>query len=216
MGNSRAVVPQDDDWLTALRGGDAAQVETVVRSLQALLRGSLAKGFGRQLSEEDLDELAQASVTRVVEKLPSFEGRSKLSTWAVSIAVNLALGELRKRKHAALSWEEVQQRGSFAEEMGASPDVPDRSLDRRARDRVLAEAVAAVLSKRQQEALSAVLGGMEVMEVSRRMGTNRGALYKLLHDARRRLSEHFKEQGWEARDLLLGEGEEQWSVEVAR
>jgi DNA-directed RNA polymerase specialized sigma24 family protein len=44
------------------------------------------------------------------------------------------------------------------------------------------------LTARQQEAVVAVfLEGMPISEVAKRMGTNQYALYKLLHDARRKL-----------------------------
>ena len=44
------------------------------------------------------------------------------------------------------------------------------------------------LTERQREAIVAVmLGGMPLEEAARRMGTNRNALYKLLHDARKKL-----------------------------
>jgi RNA polymerase sigma-70 factor (ECF subfamily) len=40
-----------------------------------------------------------------------------------------------------------------------------------------------------------VFAGVPVEEVSRRMGTNRNALYKLMHDARQRLKRRMLSEG---------------------
>jgi RNA polymerase sigma-70 factor (ECF subfamily) len=58
------------------------------------------------------------------------------------------------------------------------------------------------LTPKQRQALQAVLAGMPLEEVARRTGTNRHALYKLLHDARRRLQQSMLDQGLSAQDVL--------------
>ena len=51
-------------------------------------------------------------------------------------------------------------------------------------------------TERQRQAMTAaVIGGMPLEEVARRMGTNRNALYKLLHDARQRLQKRMMARG---------------------
>jgi RNA polymerase sigma-70 factor, ECF subfamily len=52
------------------------------------------------------------------------------------------------------------------------------------------------LTERQYQALDAVvLRGVPLEVVAERMGTNRNALYKLVHDARRKLRAHLEAQG---------------------
>lgn len=59
------------------------------------------------------------------------------------------------------------------------------------------------LTDRQRQALvAAEIEGMPLEEVARRMGTNRNALYKLLHDARRRLKRRMIAEGISPQDLL--------------
>ncbi len=48
------------------------------------------------------------------------------------------------------------------------------------------------------------LGDMPLEEVARRMGTNRNALYKLIHDARVRLKRRMAREGLNVRDMLAG------------
>ncbi|MDP9484289.1 MAG: hypothetical protein M3Q49_00585 [Actinomycetota bacterium] len=59
------------------------------------------------------------------------------------------------------------------------------------------------LTDRQRQALVAVeIDEMPLEEAARRMGTNRNALYKLLHDARRRLKRRMMAEGISPQDLL--------------
>jgi RNA polymerase sigma-70 factor (ECF subfamily) len=47
-----------------------------------------------------------------------------------------------------------------------------------------------------------MMGGMPMDEVARRMGTNRNALYKLMHDARQRLKERMLDRGISPQEIL--------------
>ena len=59
------------------------------------------------------------------------------------------------------------------------------------------------LTDKQREVLVATrIHGMPLEEVARRMGTNRNALYKLLHDARKRLKSRLEEEGLSPEDIL--------------
>jgi RNA polymerase sigma-70 factor, ECF subfamily len=65
------------------------------------------------------------------------------------------------------------------------------------------------LTDKQREAIVAVMfEGMPLEEAAKRMGTNRNALYKLMHDARRRLKKRMEAEGLSAQDVRgsIGEG----------
>lgn len=189
-------------WMAALReGGPAAQLQ----GLSQYLRGVLAKGFGAQLEDAALEDLVQDSVVRIHHKLDSFEGHSRFQTWAASVAVNTALSELRRRKYAKVSLQEAIRAGEQAFEPAQGPN----NRQREQRDAALYEAIHSALTDRQRQALLAELGGLPLVEVARRLGTGRGALYKLLHDARKRLRSHFEAQGLGPHDLFEG-GEGAW------
>jgi RNA polymerase sigma-70 factor (ECF subfamily) len=63
------------------------------------------------------------------------------------------------------------------------------------------------LTERQRTALLAALGGMPLEAVADRMGTNRNALYKLLHDARKRLKKRMAAEMLSPREVLSAFGE---------
>jgi RNA polymerase sigma-70 factor (ECF subfamily) len=59
------------------------------------------------------------------------------------------------------------------------------------------------LTDRQREAMVAVMfEGMPLEEAARRMGTNRNALYKLLHDARKKLKKRIEAEGLSPQEVL--------------
>ncbi len=185
------------DWLSELGSPDASTQNAALASLRDYLRRALAKGFGRQLADGDLDELAQEAIVRVHEKKDAFNGQSRFTTWAAAIAVNLALGELRRRRFKDVSLEQASASGRSLIEHEKAPD----DLRKSQLIGALRNAIRGSLSERQQEALFAKLSGMPMAEIARRQNMTKGALYKLLHDARKRLRTHLEAQGIFSSDL---------------
>ncbi len=62
--------------------------------------------------------------------------------------------------------------------------------------------IAEELTERQRTALMAVMHGMPLQEVAQRLGTNRNALYKLLHDARQQLQKRMRREGLSPEEIL--------------
>jgi RNA polymerase sigma-70 factor (ECF subfamily) len=168
----------DEAWI----GGVREHRAEIIAELRDYLRRTLAKGFGRQLQDADLDDLTQECMLRVQHKLDTFAGQSRFTTWAATIAVNTALSALRKRRHQHVSIEEAGERADW------SPDEDDDDH----RIALLRQGIEQALTARQREAIQAALGGLPLMELARRYDVSQGAVYKLLHDARQRLK-HFLE-----------------------
>ncbi|MCJ7699990.1 MAG: hypothetical protein MUO62_00265, partial [Anaerolineales bacterium] len=56
---------------------------------------------------------------------------------------------------------------------------------------------------RQRQAMMAIMaGGMPLDEVADRMNTNRNALYKLIHDARKRMQQRLLARGMTPQEVL--------------
>jgi RNA polymerase sigma-70 factor (ECF subfamily) len=59
------------------------------------------------------------------------------------------------------------------------------------------------LTKRQREALTAIVfEEVPLDELARHWRSNRNALYKLLHDGRRKLKAYLTERGFDAKDVI--------------
>ncbi|MEZ4767258.1 MAG: RNA polymerase sigma factor [Caldilineales bacterium] len=204
----------NDQWLADLSGApdrqDAALEDLrrwLARRLFFYLRG---RSDLDRLDDSEIRDLAedfvQDSLLQVRAKLHQFEGRSKFTTWAGKIAVHQALGELRRAR-----WRDFSLDGLVGESdwtpaflvQENDPDAPDASAERAETMRAVAEVINEELTERQREALVALtVHGVPMDVVADRLGTNRNALYKLLHDARKRLRLRLEERGYDVTALL--------------
>jgi RNA polymerase sigma-70 factor (ECF subfamily) len=142
---------------------------------------------------------------RVLDYLDTFEGRSQFTTWAHKIAVRAALTELRR-----VRWREVPlPEMSMDDDMDASyretPDTkasPEEQLSRTEMMSRVNQIIMEELTEKQRKALMAIMEGFPLEEAAQRMGTNRNALYKMLHDARLRLKKRLEKEGLTPQEVL--------------
>lgn len=173
---------EGETWLAELRAEDP----DAQRRLQALVAGAVRKAVGSQVVDEaTLDDLIQVAVVRVLRNLQRFEGRSKFSTWAWAVAVRAAYSELRR---ASVRQSSGLPTGEALELASAAPP-PERGVERQEIVEVMQRVIAAELSERQRLALLGELAGRPQEEMLASLGLNRNALYKLTHDARRKLKQ---------------------------
>jgi RNA polymerase sigma-70 factor (ECF subfamily) len=199
----------NEQWLADLRGPHPDEAlgnlyDLLVRGLRAGL-GSHGGGVGA-----NVEDFAQEALIRITGNLDSFRGESRFTTWAQKIAMNVALTELKRRR-----WRDVSLQDLFARRDAANREPADTQLTPEQltlQNTVLQELRRVVdeeLTDRQREAVVAVLlEEMPISEVARRMGTNQNALYKLLHDARRKLKRRMEATGLSPKEVLavLDEG----------
>jgi RNA polymerase sigma-70 factor, ECF subfamily len=193
----------NEQWLTELRGPDPNEAladlyEVLVRGLRAAL-GGRADGV-----DANVGDFAQEALIKIMSNLDSFRGESRFTTWAKKIAMNVALTELKRRRWRDVSLQDVLA-GRTA--MGRGLADPQLNPEQVAFQNVVLAKLRSIideeLTERQREAVVAViLEGMPVAEVARHMGTNQNALYKLLHDARKKLKVRMEAVGLPPQDVL--------------
>ena len=194
------------EWLDALRGPERERALGDLRSfLVGGLRYALADRFS--VTEADIEDFAQEALMKILAGLDSFRGESRFTTWAQKIAVHTAFSQLRRQRWKDISLQSLISQYSDGNLTPALLIDPAASPERQAAQRLIVETlqrlIAEELTERQRQALSAVMiGGMPIAEVARRMGTNRNALYKLLHDARQRLKKRMIARGLSPEDML--------------
>ncbi len=195
----------NEEWLADLRGPEQDEALADLRAI--LVRGmGFAMAPYPRVRGSDLEDFVQEALLKILAGLDSFRGESRFTTWAQKIAVRVAFTELRRRR-----WRDVS-----LDEMTGFPDsdfVPDAladpspSLEQQTVQRImmsdLGRLIKEELTEKQSQAMIAVrIHGMPLEEVARRMGTNRNALYKLLHDARQRLKKRMLAEGLTPQDIL--------------
>ncbi|MFQ5614084.1 MAG: RNA polymerase sigma factor [Anaerolineae bacterium] len=176
------------------------------------LRALLLRGLGYTLASHSnvdrstLEDLVQDALLKILAKLDTFRGESRFTTWAQKIAVNVAFSELRRRRWRDVSLDEMTEiaNGDFVPDTLVDEGVgPEQQTVQRMVLRVLRRVIDNELTERQRQALVATrIHGVPLEEVARRMGTNRNALYKLLHDARQRLKKALVAEGMSAEEIL--------------
>lgn len=201
----------NEDWLTDLHAA-GEQRETALSDLHAIIIAGLPYALSKWILPEDprfsalVEEVTQETILRTIAKLDTFEGRSQFTTWVHTIAVRIALSELRRAKWREVSLDEMQQGNDPEDEAREMPDQSqsvEKSIENKEMMHMLQQVMQHELTDKQRKALMAVaVQGMPLEEVARRMGTERNALYKLLHDARLKLKKHLEKQGLTPLEIL--------------
>ena len=193
----------NEAWLTELRGESSAQQAALSELRAALLRGlRRASASWSAVDQSFLEDAVQDSLLRILERLEQFEGRSQFLTWATAIAIRVAMSELRRRRWQDVSLDAVLADADFTPDTGADDDSrPDAEWERGAILDAMNEIIQSELTERQRTALLAELKGMPQDEIARRISSNRNAVYKLTHDARKRLRRALEAAGYEAADI---------------
>ena len=202
-GGGASVKERDNDqWLADLRGPKKDEALADLRIL--LVRGLRAALHGRTSSADpSIEDFVQETLIKILDNLDSFRGESRFTTWAQKICVRTAFAEMRRSRWRDASLDEVIERQG---EGVSTPTDPLTDPEQAAtKGMILAEFrrfIDEELTERQRVALLAALGGMPLEAIADRMDTNRNALYKLLHDARKRLRRRMSAEMLSPHDVL--------------
>jgi RNA polymerase sigma-70 factor, ECF subfamily len=198
-----AAAPALEEWHLNLNAEGARGEDAVARLHGLLLRAARFEVFRRQgslpqLSAVELDELAQDAaddaVVSVLRRLGDFRGESSFRTWAYKFALLEASVKMRRR-----AWRdrEVMLEPEHWESLAHAGPGPDDDAESAALLEAVRDGIRTALTPRQRQVLVAVvLEGVPIDVLAERLGSNRNALYKMLHDARRRLRDHVAEAGF--------------------
>jgi RNA polymerase sigma-70 factor, ECF subfamily len=193
----------NEQWLAELRGPNPDEAladlyELLVRGLRAAL-GGRADGV-----DANIGDFAQEALIKIGSNLDSFRGESRFITWAKKIAINVALTELKRRRWRDVSLQDMLERRTATGRGLADPQLtPEQVAFQNMVLAKLRRIIDEELTDRQREAVVAViLEGMPIAEVARRTGTNQNALYKLLHDARKKLKLRMEAAGLSPQEVL--------------
>lgn len=185
---------ESDAWLSALRA-EGPERERAVGELHDLLLRAARFEVGRRRAAlsyvrgEELEDIAtQAAddaMVALLAKLDDFRGASRFTTWAYKFALLEAGVKLRRR-----AWQgrevvlEPESWSGFADRGGSAQDDVEQAELLEA----LREAVEKTLTPHQRQIFVALaLNEVPIDVLAERLDSTRGALYKTLHDARRKL-----------------------------
>jgi RNA polymerase sigma-70 factor (ECF subfamily) len=206
LGRDRAVTeiapaPSNDLWVEDLRA-EGRKRQLAVERLHALLLRAARFEIARRraglpaLGGQELDDLAQQAaddaLVSVLRRLDDFRGESRFTTWAYKFALLEAAVKVRKR-----AWEgrEVALEPESWTGFAAGGPTPHATVEQKELLVRLQHLIAEVLTPHQRQILVAIaLNEVPIDVLAERLNTTRGALYKTLHDARRKLREQLEEE----------------------
>jgi RNA polymerase sigma-70 factor (ECF subfamily) len=190
------------EWLRSLRAGGATRDEAVARLHALLLRGARFEVARRRpalphVRGDDLNDIAleaaDDALVSVLARLDSFRGASRFTTWAYKFALLEAAVKLRKR---AWQGREVPLEPETWSLFSSAGLAPDAALEQTELLAAVQSGINEVLTPHQRRVLVALaLNGVPIDVLAERLSSTRGALYKTLHDARRKLRKHLQECG---------------------
>jgi RNA polymerase sigma-70 factor (ECF subfamily) len=189
-------------WLDRLRAPGRERDEAIAELREILLRAARFEVRRRcatlpEIRGGDQKDLAEQSagdaMVAILAKLDQFEGQSKFTTWAYKFALYESAAKIRK-----LAWQ-GRELPLDAEEWPQVPDpgpAPHSEVEMADLLAAIREEIESSLTPRQREVLIAlVLNEVPIDVLAERQETTRGALYKVLHDARKRLRAALADRG---------------------
>jgi RNA polymerase sigma-70 factor, ECF subfamily len=190
-------------WLSALRAPGTERDAAVARLHQLLLRAARFEVSRRRAAlshvrGEEVDDIAHQAaddaLVAVMAKLDDYRGASRFTTWAYKFAL-LEAG-VRVRRRAWQEREVVLEPEAWPLVADGGDDPHDTAETGELMQAVL-NSIDRCLTDHQREVLIALaVNGVPLDVLAERLNTTRGALYKTLHDARRKLRSELDRKGF--------------------
>jgi RNA polymerase sigma-70 factor (ECF subfamily) len=189
-------------WLRDLCAQGAAKDEALTRLHTLLVRAARFEVARRRpslphLRGDELDDIAleaaDDAMMSVLRRLDDFRGASRFTTWVYKFALLEAAVKLRKRAWQGREVPLEPETWSLFASAGLEPTAEAEQSELLA---TVQQGIEEVLTPHQRRILVALaLNGVPIDVLAERLETTRGALYKTLHDARRKLRAHLEECG---------------------
>ena len=190
------------EWLRSLRDEGPVRDDAIARLHVLLLRAARFEVARRRpamphVRGDEFDDIANEAAAdalmSVLRRLDDFRGDSRFTTWVYKFALLEAAVKLRKRSWQGREVPLEPESWSILADAGLEPDA---ELEQSELLSTLQKAIGDVLTPHQQRVLVALaVNGVPIDVLAERLSTTRGALYKTLHDARRKLRAHLHARG---------------------
>ncbi len=182
----------ETELVERLKQGDEIAFKTIVEQWQDMVYNTI---LGIVQNETEAEDLAQDVFIKVFEKIGTFKGDSKFSTWLYRIATTTALDHLRSKKRKKRFGLLQSFTGSSGDEKEQVPDFhhPGISLDNKERAAVLFKAIDSLPENQKSAYTLHKLEGLSYRDVSEVLNTTVSAVESLMSRANQNLRKHLEE-----------------------
>jgi len=202
----------NEEWLRALRADGIEQEDALKDLRDRLLHGMRAyiaqdHGYRSVLAAKEatqiVEDCAQEALLIIRDKIDTFRGESRFTTWATTVTIRLLLAELRRRRWKTVSVESASVGHDLGPAEALQAGNPEMAVQQTEVWRMLEKIIENDLTPRQRFVLIAsAFQGMPLDLIAERLGTNRDNVYKNLHDARKKLKGCLNERGLTQEEIL--------------
>jgi RNA polymerase sigma-70 factor (ECF subfamily) len=202
-------------WVEALSAPSGPDPDAVAELNEYLERAALfsirrrlraAHGVMADEIQSLAEDCAQEALLLAIQNIGTFCGEARFATWASAIAVGVAMSALRRRMWRDLSLDHMPdgwQEPASSATSNSGWEHPQLASQRTEMWSAIKEVVQRDLTDRQRYVLNlVVINGVDADEVAEALGVTPGALYKLTHDARRKLKAGLLARGFSTAEIL--------------
>jgi len=182
----------ETELVERLKQGDEIAFKTIVEQWKDMVYNTI---LGIVQNETEAEDLAQDVFIKVFEKISTFKGDSKFSTWLYRIATTTALDHLRSKKRKKRFGFLQSLTGSGGDEKEQIPDFhhPGVNLDNKERAAVLFKAIDALPENQKSAYMLHKLEGLSYRDVSEVLNTTVSAVESLMSRANQNLRKQLEE-----------------------
>ena len=182
----------ETELIEQLKQGDETAFKVIVEQWQDMVYNTI---LGIVQNETEAEDLAQDVFIKVFEKISTFKGDSKFSTWLYRIATTTALDHLRSKKRKKRFGFLQSLGGGGSDEKEQVPDFnhPGVSLDNKERAALLFKAIEALPENQKSAYTLHKLEGLSYRDVSEVLNTTVSAVESLMSRANQNLRKQLEE-----------------------
>lgn len=202
-----------DPWIQRLTSNEPDRGQAI-EELRSLLQRGLSRSLNNRYGQPfQADDILQDALLKILNSLDQFEGRSHFIVWAMTIATRVGISSLRRCYSRDVSLDALASADALSLDAHTTQSQSATTLlERQEVLSVLGELIETELTPKQRLAIRATLESVAVDELAHKLGSQRNAVYKLVHDARMKLKQGLEERGFTAQHVqtVFSEGSRKW------
>lgn len=187
-------VSEDAELVRRARERDPGAIRAI---MQANNRRLFRMARGILKDDSEAEDVVQEAYVRAFTHLDSFRGDSSLATWLTRIAMNEALGRLRRR-HPTVDYTTLKPGVLEAQiiqfPLSAMPDDPERTMAQREIQTVVERAIDELPDAFRSVFIARVVEGMSIEETAELLGLKPETVKTRLHRARALLRDNVEKR----------------------
>ena len=196
----------NEDWIAEL-SAPSPECDDAIFNLKKYLNRGLSASLRKNqyFNKDTLNDLVQDSIIRILDKLNTFKGKSGFLTWAMKVAVNLSVTELRRKQWKNISLDGLESPEALLQEdrLVKKYESPEKKVIKQNIIEIINRAVREELPPKQKKVLTAAFfHEVPLTVIAEEMGTSKNTVYKIVYDARKHIKSILEEKGLEKDEIF--------------